>query len=423
MSDVYIVLKREFVERVRSKSFLLGTLLFPIFMIGIYALPILFGKSEGETRLVVVNEGPSTIGAHVQKRLEAPTETRDGRTYSVEVERAPLEALRPRLNARVNAKEIDGYVHIPPDVVQNGNVAYRARNVANFDVIGDVKQAASEAVQGARLQASGIDIGLVAQLVQPVRVQSARITEAGEEGGNAVGTFFFAYGAAFLIYLMILLYGMNVLRSVLEEKTNRIAEVIVSSVRASDLMLGKIVGVAAVSLLQVGIWAALVAIGVTQSGALSRRFGLPENAFAALQMRPGAALALLGFFILGFLLFAALFAAVGAAVNSEQEAQQSQTFVMLPLIIPLLFLGKVAGDPLGTTATVLGMIPFTAPVTNAMRLAATEVPALEIAASLTLLAATVVLVSWVAGKIYRVGILSTGKKPSLRELAHWLRAA
>jgi ABC-2 type transport system permease protein len=222
---------------------------------------------------------------------------------------------------------------------------------------------------------------------------------------------------------MILLYGMNVLRSVLEEKQNKIAEVIVSSMKASHLMLGKILGVGAVALLQVGIWGVLMGLAAARSDTLGTRIGLPPGALDVVHVPPATVAAMFGFFVLGFFLYAALYAALGAAVNSEQEAQQLQLPVMMPLIVPMVLVMQIVSDPLGPVATTLGLIPFTAPVAMAMRLAAAPVPPVQIAASLALLAATVLAVAWVAGKIYRVGILSTGKKPTLRELGQWLRMA
>jgi ABC-2 type transport system permease protein len=286
-----------------------------------------------------------------------------------------------------------------------------------------VQRAATQAVQAARLQAAGLDGAQVAGLVKRVEVSTGRITDKGEEGGSATSTFFLGYIVGFLVYLMILLYGMNVLRSVLEEKTNKIAEVIVSSMKASHLMLGKILGVGAVALLQVGIWGAMMGFATSRSDTLTSRFGMPPGALDVVHVPLGTLLAVFGFFVLGFLLYAALYAALGAAVNSEQEAQQFQMAVMMPLIIPMALVFRIVSDPLGPVATVLGLIPFTSPVTMAMRLASAPVPPLQIVASLALLAATVLAVAWVAGKIYRVGILSTGKKPTLKELGQWLRMA
>jgi ABC-2 type transport system permease protein len=286
----------------------------------------------------------------------------------------------------------------------------------------DVRRAASQAVQAARLRTAGLQATDVASLLRPVEVGSARVTATGEEGGSAMATFMVGYAAAMLTYMMIFLYGVNVMRSVLEEKTNRIVEVLVSSMKASHLMIGKILGVGSVALLQVAIWVAISTIGIKVAAA---RFGEAGagNMLASLKMTPSAAATLFAFFVLGFFLYAAIFAAIGAAVNSEQEGQQFQLFAMMPLILPVLFLAKVTGDPLGTTATALGLIPFTAPVANAMRLGIAEIPPAQVFASLFLLALATVFVGWLAGKIYRVGILSTGKKPTLADMARWVRAA
>jgi ABC-2 type transport system permease protein len=344
-------------------------------------------------------------------------------TFQVERVARPLAEVRADLIGRVQRKEIDGYVYLPPDIVQTSQAEYRARNVANFNVLTAVQRAATQAVQAARLQAAGLDGAQVAGLVRRVEVGTGRITEKGEEGGSAQSTFFLGYIVGFLVYLMILLYGMNVLRSVLEEKTNKIAEVIVSSMKASHLMLGKILGVGAVALLQVAIWGLMMGYGAMRSDTLTARFGLPKGALDVVHVPPATIAAVAGFFILGFLLYAALYAALGAAVNSEQEAQQFQLAVMMPLIIPMVMVFRIVSDPLGPVSTVLGMIPFTAPVTMAMRLASTPVPPVQVIGSLALLAATVLAVAWVAGKIYRVGILSTGKRPTLAELGQWLRMA
>jgi ABC-2 type transport system permease protein len=426
MSEVMTVFRREFLERVRSRSFAIGTVLFPVLMAAMWILPARMGGGGGLRHLVVVDQAPAGIGQSVVQLLTAPqpgVREADRVTFQVERVARPLAEVRADLIGRVQRKEIDGYVYLPPDIVQTSQAEYRARNVANFNVLTAVQRAATQAVQAARLQAAGLDGAQVAGLVRRVEVGTGRITEKGEEGGSAQSTFFLGYIVGFLVYLMILLYGMNVLRSVLEEKTNKIAEVIVSSMKASHLMLGKILGVGAVALLQVAIWGLMMGYGAMRSDTLTARFGLPKGALDVVHVPPATIAAVAGFFILGFLLYAALYAALGAAVNSEQEAQQFQLAVMMPLIIPMVMVFRIVSDPLGPVSTVLGMIPFTAPVTMAMRLASTPVPPVQVIGSLALLAATVLAVAWVAGKIYRVGILSTGKRPTLAELGQWLRMA
>ncbi|HLL84245.1 MAG TPA: ABC transporter permease [Longimicrobium sp.] len=419
MSNVWIVLKREFMERVKTKSFLLATFLFPLFIIGLNVLPHLMGGEETVRQVVVVDEAPAGMAQMVVASL---TPEREGRSYKLEVVRQPLAQVQASLRERITRKEIDGYLHLPADVVTSSQVAYRARNVSNLGVMTDMRRATTQAVQEVRLRTAGLQATDVRALLRPVEVTTARVTATGEEGGSAIVTFFAAYAMAMLMWLMVFLYGVNVMRSVLEEKTNRIVEVLVSSMKASDLMLGKILGVGLVALLQVGIWVVLIAAGLTIAGQRLKSGGA-ASIMAGLKLTPQAGLTLLSFFVLGFFLYAAVFAAIGAAVTTDQEGQQFQTFAMIPLMLPVLFFPKVIGDPLGTTATVLGLVPFTAPVANAMRLGSTEIPVAQVIASLVMLALTTVLVVWVAGKIYRFGILSTGKKASLADIGRWMRAA
>jgi ABC-2 type transport system permease protein len=419
MSETMIILKREFNERVRTKGFWIGTLIMPLFMAAITILPTMLGSRSGARELVVVDEAPAGVADQVVAALTRTPEGEEASKYTVQKVGGPFAAQRAELNRRVLEKEIDGYVYLPADVVQSNTVEYRARNVSNFRVAGDVRRAVSQSVQAARLQGQGLNVGQVAALLRPVEVNAARITADGEKAGNAESAFFLSYFVGFVVYFLVFLYGFNVMRSVLEEKTNRIVEVIVSSMKASHLMLGKILGVGAVAMLQVAIWIAFGFVAARVGPSL----GMPAGAMSSLGLEWSVAAPLLAFFILGFFLYAAMFAALGAAVNSEQEAQQYQTVVFLPLIAPMVFIGQIISDPLGTTATVLGLIPFTAPVAMPMRLTATSVPGWQIAASLAGVLVTVFAVAWLAGKIYRVGILSTGKKPSLRELGRWLRAA
>ncbi|MBA2243953.1 MAG: ABC transporter permease [Gemmatimonadetes bacterium] len=423
MSEIWIVIQREFLERVRTKSFVLGTILLPLFVAGVVILPAMLRPSGGERTLVVVDEAPAGVADRMIEVLSAPRASADETTFTVERVAGPVEGVREQLNARVLAEEIDGYVWLPADVVERGSVVYRARDVGSIGVNREVQRAATDAVRAVRLRESGIAPAQIAALVQPVELETARITRRGEEGAGEMATLGFSYIVGFLIYMMIILYGQNVMRSVLEEKTNRIVEVIISSMKASHLVAGKLLGVCAVAVLQVAIWMLFMVGVVTQSNLLERRLGVPVDALRAVSIEPLVGLALIGFFLLGFLLFGALFAAVGAAVSSEQEAQQMVAVVLVPLFVPLLFMLPVLTDPMGTTATTLGMIPFTAPMVMPMRMGATAIPTAQILGSLALLALTVLLVTWMVGKVYRVGILSTGKRPSLRELGRWLRTA
>jgi ABC-2 type transport system permease protein len=423
MREILIIVQREFLERVRTKTFVLSTLLLPALVVLMVVLPVLFSPQGGEQSLVVVDEAPGAVGEQVVALLTQPREEAPS-AYAYRVERiaAPMEEVREELNARVREREIDGFLWLPPGVLGGQPAEFRARNAGNFEVNADLRRAVSDAVRAERLRVSGIEIEQILAMVRPVELETARITERGAEGATATATFAAAYGVGFLAYIFIVIFGQNVMRSVLEEKTNRIVEVIVSSVRATHVMAGKILGVGAVALLQLAIWAVFLVAVLSQSNLISDRFGVPPETLRALRVDPLIGLALAGFFLLGFLLYAAMFAAVGAAVSSEQEAQQMVLVVLLPLFVPIFFMIPILSDPLGSTATLLGMIPFTSPMVMPMRMGATGIPVHEIAGSLALLALGVMVMVWLAGKIYRVGILATGKRPSLRELGRWLRA-
>jgi ABC-2 type transport system permease protein len=419
MRNVLLIIRREFLERVRTRAFVLSTVLFPLFMAAMIFLPSLMRTGGGERTLVLVDQSPAGIGQSVAKALQTPSKEKEAIRYTIERVEGPLEAQRARLNARVEAKEIDGYLWIGPDVVATSEVQYRARDVTKVRVVEDIEKAVTAAVRQERLRGQGLTAAQVAQLVRGVEVKAARITGEGEEGGNIFATLISAYVIGIMFMQLILLYGQNAMRSVLEEKNNRIVEVIVSSVHASQLMAGKVLGLAAVAVLQVGIWVGFSML-LTSQGA---RMGMSASVLRAAALGPAVWGIILVYFILGFILYAAMYAAAGSTVTSEQEAQQLAVPLMMPLIVPMLFIMPVLTDPLGSTARTLSLIPLTSPIVMPMRAVATEIPALEIAGSIALLVAGVFLVLWLAGKIYRIGILSTGKKPSLREIGRWLRAA
>jgi ABC-2 type transport system permease protein len=423
--ETMLIIKREFRERVASKSFLVGTLLFPLLMIGLLLLPQLVGGRAATWNLALVSEAPAGVTDAFEQLLTAPPgdDDEEANRYRLVRVEGPIDTARERLADRLQSEELDGYIALPSDLLQSGEIMFRGQKGGSFDMIRDLRTAGTRAVQGERLKESGIDAADVAALVAPVRIDEARLTETGEQRGGALSTFLTAYIVAFLIYIMTTLYGVAVMRSVLEEKTNRIAEVLMSTIRASHLMAGKIIGVGSAAVVQVLIWVALAAVVVTVSPRLGGGFEIPEPALQALTMSLGTGVLLFLYFLLGFFLYASIFAIVGAAVTSEQEAQSVQFLALVPMIAPMLFLETILNAPLGGVATALGIVPFTAPVTMPMRMAVTQIPAVEVVGSLVLLAAGIAVVAWIAGKVYRVGILSTGKRPSLGELARWVRSA
>jgi ABC-2 type transport system permease protein len=421
-----IVLQREFIERVRTKSFILSTILVPLFLVAMFAFPVLIEvtRQGGESTIAVVDEAPEGIGESVAAGLAREPERERDERFVVNRITAPLASVEDSLRGLVLAEEIDGYLHLPPDIAESNVVAYRGTSVTNMELNEQIGESVSAAVQGVRLSDAGLDAGVVSELLQPVRVNAARITSEGEEGQSAISGMIFSMVVGMFLYFLILLYGTQVMQSVQEEKTNRIAEVLVSSIRASHLMLGKVLGVGLVALLQVAIWIISGAILFSQKDRLAASLDLPEipSAFS-LGIGVWEGMALLLFALLGFFQYAALFAAAGAAADSAEDAQRFFFPIFLPLIIPLFMQQQILAEPRGMLATVLGWLPLTSPMVMPMRMGAGGIPTVEIIGSLVVLAGGVWVIGLLAGKIYRVGILSTGKRPSMRELGRWLRTA
>jgi ABC-2 type transport system permease protein len=286
-----------------------------------------------------------------------------------------------------------------------------------------------QAVLTVRLERAGVPAERAAEAMrQRGGLKTERLTDRGR-GGSGEANVAFALAVSFLLYISIVLYGQNVLRGVLEEKQTRVAEVVVSSVRPTTLLAGKVAGVGSVGLLQIVIWIAGTIAVVGYFAPFFRRGGggAPAGGSAAmvasLDFSGGMAVAVLLFFVLGYTFYASLYAAAGAMVNTEQEAQQVLQPLVLPLVATAVLMQPVLLNPTGTLARVASIVPLSAPIIMPLRMALTPVPWWEVALTALLLVAACAGAVWVAARIYRVGLLMYGKRPTLRELARWVREA
>lgn len=426
MRELAIVLRREFLERVRSRSFLLSTILTPVFFLLVLLLPVLSTRwAGGEDRFLgIVDESTTGVGAELAAALSEPAGVGDDRVYASVITSPAPETLDSLVQAVVSER-LDGFIIIPEDVVEGGALQYRARTVTDVGFQRRVRDAATAAVQARRLETAGIDAAILAEVMAPVQLNAARLTRQGETGEGAEAGMLFSIMVGFALYMLILLYGVQVLQSVQEEKTNRIAEILVSSIRASHLMLGKVLGVGLAALLQIAIWIGLAValIGPMQPvlSASGAEPGMVSGLFSRIELSLVAVV--VAYLLLGFFLYASLFAAAGAAAASSEDAQRFTFPLIMPLIIPMMMTGVIVSAPQSTLALVLGWIPLTMPLAMPMRIGAGGTGAVETAATLVLLLASVLVLGSLAGKIYRIGILSTGKRPSFAELLRWLRTA
>ena len=437
MSNIAIIIQREFNERVRKKSFIITTLLMPLLMVALMAAPALimqFSRGD-EKRIAVIDES-----GLVAPRLESDEELR------FEPTDLTTEEARRTLTDRFGVLRIGG------DILENpSDVKLYANSSSSLSVENSITDQIERILEAEKLKRYNIDNlqQILDEVKTTVTLQTFRNDKSQEEETHAQSSTVATvtgYVLGFILYMFLLIYGQMVMQSVIEEKNNRVLEVMVSSVRPFDLMMGKILGIASVAVVQVAIWGVLICgIGAAvmphlmpsdvMASAQAMQQGMPDAA-AASGMDPEmlqavAAITDLGYIVRifvclllfvfgGYLFYSAMFAAVGSAVDNVQDASQLQTPITLPIILALLMMFAVIRDPNSQMAFWFSVIPFTSPIVMIVRIPY-DIPLWEIALSLAVLYASFVGMVWFAAKIYRVGIFMYGKKPTLGELFKWVR--
>ena len=414
MNNVWAVIRREYLQRVRSKWFIISTIGAPIFLGGLMFLPAYFAsKGEAADREIAVVDRTGVMYEELAPRLK---EAR----YQVKQE-AWSDDVVANLSQEVTDKKLGGFLVLDDGTLRTGEAAFYARSRPSTLQTLTIRNAIARVALEHNLSGTDVDVG---SLLQGGELHVDLLSSGG--AGLDDPKFLVAYLGAFFLYFVILIYSVQVMRATIEEKTSRVVEVVISSMKPWHLMLGKILGVGAVGLTQMAVWAG--------SGVLMASAGIPALMAARPEMAnlsnlktllPGVGLLLLfiGFFVFGYFMFSALYAAVGAMCSTDEEAQQAQFPVMLLVIVPIMFVMQVIQNPTSTMATVLSLIPFFSPILMFARVAGGGVPAWQVALSFVLMAVALVAVAWVAGRIYKVGILMAGKRPTLPELWRWVREA
>lgn len=418
MSQVWVVVRREYLERVRTKGFVIATLAVPLIMMGLMAFSIFMGvRSQQSEREMALVDYSGALGASVAADL-------DQAGWEIEVAE-PSAGAAAELERRLEDDEIQAYLILDDVTAAEGAFVYRSKDGPGRVFRAISERVVAEAALSARLAGMEDPAGL-RQLLGggELEFQALRDEDDGEGVDEGV-SLVVGFAGAFLLYITMLIYGAYVLRSVLDEKTNRVVEVVISSIRPWQLMLGKILGVGAMGLTQLGIWLAFVAV-LALAGLPLAAARLPiENVDLLQAVLPGVGVLLLFlvYFVLGYFLYAALFAAVGAMCSREEEAQQAQFPLVMLLIVPLMLQMNTINGRGFEWIEWVALFPFFSPILMFPRAAAGTVPAWMTALSLLLMAAAIAGTAWVAGRIYRTGILMQGKRPTLKELVRWIRAS
>tara|TARA_R110002096_G_scaffold436050_1_gene666061 strand:- start:4872 stop:6173 length:1302 start_codon:yes stop_codon:yes gene_type:complete len=430
MNKIGLIIQREFSTRVRKKSFIIMTILGPILSVALFVLPAYLATLPGEEKVVLVLD---------KVHLMDNDRGKEGLKF---------EYLNPKNFDLVAAKEIlketgkYGLLYIPdggnmdPDWIRKKATLYTEGD-ANLGTVNYIENRLASYIQLQKLKLENVDPEAVKRSRTVVNLNTINIEEKEEKASAAELKMGIGYVSGFMIYIFVFLYGAQIMRGVIEEKTSRIVEVMISSVKPFELMLGKILGLAGVALLQFLIWLifgglmyflattfilgdALDAANISQENAGNNDMMMGIiNSIDSINF-PAIIGSFLFFFIFGYLLYAALFAAIGSAVDKESDTQQFMLPISLPLIAAIIVLVTALDKPDGPIAFWFSMIPLTSPVVMMARIPF-GVPVWEIVLSMSLLVITFLFTTWMAGKIYRTGILMYGKKPTFRELIKWIR--
>jgi ABC-2 type transport system permease protein len=406
------VVKREYLERVRTKGFVIGTVLGPLLMGAMMVGPMLAMRSGGKPLKVAVLDGTGTLGPAVEDALRA-ARFDDKRRFEVAPGQTVSEAA---LKKAVLEGRLDGYVELPVDAVAKGAASYFGRNVSNRIDLRTMERAVSGVIVGVRLAGAGLDPGKVKDLTRELDLKTIRLSESGEREDQGAAMIF-ALILLMILYASIIMWGQAVMTSVIEEKTSRVVEVMASGVTSTTLLAGKLIGVGGAGLTQFLVWSlSLFGVSLAMAGPLAGTLPLPE-------ITPLMLASFVLFFLLGFFFYASLYAAIGAAVNTVQEAQNLVFIVLLPIFVGMVSFLAVLEAPDGALWVTLSMVPGISPLIMFLRIVVLTPPVWQIALSIALLALGILGALWVSARIYRVGILMYGKKPTFPELMKWVRHA
>ncbi|TNE71498.1 ABC transporter permease [bacterium] len=425
LAKLKIIIAREFMSRAKTKAFLLSTILTPLFIVAVTVVPILITAWDGDDEKVNVYAVVDDSGIFADRLIQNYPE----RYFNAN------DMILDSLKKDVMAENIAGIV-VLNQAVYDGDVEPEViYTTGGISVLGDVRREINKVWVDAHLEAENLSPHLQELIRKRIELKTSKLTETGTtKEENQFAAFGLAYVMAFTIYMALFGYGAIIMRSVLEEKTSRIVEVIISSVKPIELMMGKVLGVGMLGLVQLVFWMVLYS-GITiiaaplyllilgkSGGAMMTQMPAeaPQMPFVLPELEISYIVLFLVYYLLGYIMYSSLFAAVGSAADAESDVQQFMFPIMIFIIIPMILLSKVATDPNSTFAIITSLVPLFSPILMVTRLGVTAVPWWEVGLSIVLMVGMIFLLLWIAARIYRVGILMYGKKPSYKELAKWI---
>ena len=441
MNKMFAVIKREYLQAVRKKMFIFMTLFFPVLMAALIVVPgLLVAKGLGGKKVAVVDGTGalrSSFSHTIEPEVPDPKKALSGRSrgelpQSLDVEYVDAHgqsdlnaAVRPyldRLNADKNSgKRLDAVLVIPANAFEGSDakLTYYSRSSADLISQERLGSIANRAIQRQRLAKRGIDPTVVDTLTREVPIDSVQLSRSGEQKKGSEANFIIGFIFAGLLIIPSFIYGLETMRGIVQEKSERIVEVLISSMSPRELLTGKVLGVAAVGLTQVGVWLTIIAAAGAVGAASAMMAGFDVSQI----LRPIVFAYFALFFILGYLTFVCIYAIAGAACNTDKEAQQLVAPVQMVMMVPWFVMFPIITNPDSSMAVTLSMMPVYGPLTMFARTLVSEPPVWHILVSIAVSIVTILVFFYVTAKIFRVGILSYGKRPTIPELWRWIKVA
>ncbi len=426
MREALLIAKREYVERVRSKAFRISTVLIPLAFAAVVGMGAFSGKvASGARNIVVVSNDPllaqctrtELLRVHTKKDDPSGGQNAPPTQLHVAVQSPVAMGGLAALNRQVESKAIDGYLWLN---VQPGRAVpeatYVSRGSADFVGTDQMQGAIGDALVREALMNHGMASSQADGLLHDVDLKTRQVKNGEAVASDASKGFWGAYIMAFILYFAVVFYGMNVAHSVVAEKTSRVFEVLLATAKPESLMAGKLLGVGAAGLTQMGVW--IAAVLLLSAPAFGAELG--HGDLAAYGVTPMQLVFFILYFLLGFFFYSALSAGFGATVSQESEVQQFSMILVMPQLVGLLLMVYILGNPSAWPVVLLSLFPPCTPIVMCLRMAAMVVPWWQLALSVVLMVASTYGVLWVASRIYRVGILMYGKRPTLPEMIRWL---
>lgn len=432
MKKTLVVFKREYLQAVRRKMFIFMTFAFPALMAALMVIPsFLMMRGLGEKHVAILDGTGKLRDAYLHPA--APVAKTD--LQKMAKRQNPPESMQfdyvdhaadpkpyfSRMTQQAKDGQLDGVLIVPADALTNpdAHMKYYSRTATDFISQERLSSMTNHAVQRLRLQAHGLDPDVLNRVMTEMTLDSVQLSKTGEEKKGGSANFFVGFVLCALLILPTIISGLDVMRGIIQEKTDRVVEVLISSVTPSELLIGKILGTAAVGLTQIGVWLIML-FGISIYGAATIAMaGINLSQF----IRAQTFIYFPIFFILAFLTYVCVYAIGGAACNSDREAQQLIAPITMVMFLPWFILVVLITNPDSTLSTSFSLSPVFGPMTMYVRTLVSDPPPFQIAISIAVSIATIALFLWVTAKIFRVGILSYGKRPTIPELWRWMKVA